>query len=85
MLELAQELGVTESRVSQMKTEALALLKEGMESQLEPDAMGGSLPDRGRVARRKAAYFAAVASGSSYRDRLEARPTTAVGSLVKTA
>lgn len=72
MLELAQELGVTESRVSQMKSEALALLREGMESQLEPEALG-AMPDRGRVARRKAAYFAAVAAGSSYRERLAAQ------------
>ncbi|HYT40472.1 MAG TPA: sigma-70 family RNA polymerase sigma factor [Acidimicrobiia bacterium] len=73
MLELARELGVTESRVSQMKAEALGLLREGLDATLEADAQA-VLPASGRVARRKAAYFAAVAAGSSYRDRLDADP-----------
>jgi RNA polymerase sigma factor for flagellar operon FliA len=73
MLELAKELGVTESRVSQMKAEALNLLREGLDATLETDA-ANPLPSAGRVARRKAAYFAAVAAGSSYRDRLDSEP-----------
>ncbi len=73
MLELAKELGVTESRVSQMKAEALNLLREGLDATLETDA-SSALPASGRVARRKAAYFAAVAAGSSYRDRLASAP-----------
>ena len=75
MLDLAQELGVTESRVSQMKAEALALLREGMDAQLEPEKVEAGGAETGRVARRKAAYFAAVAAGSSYRDRLATHPT----------
>ena len=74
MLDLAQELGVTESRVSQMKAEALGLLREGLDATLETEAQPDGLPSSGRVARRKAAYFAAVAAGSSYRDRLDADP-----------
>jgi RNA polymerase sigma factor for flagellar operon FliA len=57
---LAEELGVTDSRISQMRTEALALLRDGINSQLDPDAV----EDRsrvGRVARRKQAYYAAIA------------------------
>jgi RNA polymerase sigma factor FliA len=73
MLDVARELGVTESRVSQMKAEALSLLREGLDATLEAEVPGG-LPPSGRVARRKAAYFAAVAAGSSYRDRLHADP-----------
>jgi RNA polymerase sigma factor for flagellar operon FliA len=73
MLELAKELGVTESRVSQMKAEALHLLREGLDATLETDSTS-ALPASGRVARRKAAYFAAVAAGSSYRDRLDSEP-----------
>jgi RNA polymerase sigma factor for flagellar operon FliA len=73
MLDLARELGVTESRVSQMKAEALHLLREGLDATLEGDPQA-TLPPPGRVARRKAAYFAAVAAGSSYRDRLGADP-----------
>jgi RNA polymerase sigma factor for flagellar operon FliA len=73
MLELARELGVTESRVSQMKAEALTLLREGLDATLDTDAQGAQ-PAQGRVARRKAAYFAAVAAGSTYRDRLDSDP-----------
>lgn len=73
MLELARELGVTESRVSQMKAEALGLLREGLDATLETEE-AAVLPGAGRVARRKAAYFAAVAAGSSYRDRLNSDP-----------
>jgi RNA polymerase sigma factor for flagellar operon FliA len=57
---LAEELGVTDSRISQMRTEALALLRDGINSQLDPDVV----EDRsrsGRVARRKQAYYAAIA------------------------
>jgi RNA polymerase sigma factor for flagellar operon FliA len=71
MPELARELGVTESRVSQMKAEALTLLRDGLDA-LEAEA--ASSPPAGRVTRRKAAYLAAVAAGSSYRDRLNAAP-----------
>jgi RNA polymerase sigma factor for flagellar operon FliA len=74
MLELAKELGVTESRVSQMKAEALGLLREGLDATLEADTPDEAQPAQGRVARRKAAYFAAVAAGSSYRDRLDSTP-----------
>ena len=73
MLELAKELGVTESRVSQMKAEALGLLREGLDATLDAEAEAEP-PVQGRVARRKAAYFAAVAAGSTYRDRLDATP-----------
>jgi RNA polymerase sigma factor for flagellar operon FliA len=73
MLDLARELGVTESRVSQMKAEALGLLREGLDATLDTEAES-ALPASGRVARRKAAYFAAVAAGSSYRDRLDSDP-----------
>jgi RNA polymerase sigma factor for flagellar operon FliA len=73
MLELARELGVTESRVSQMKAEALGLLREGLDATLDTEVQS-ELPASGRVARRKAAYFAAVAAGSSYRDRLDSDP-----------
>jgi len=80
MLELAKELGVTESRVSQMKAEALGLLREGLDATLETGEPSAQ-PVQGRVARRKAAYFAAVAAGSSYRDRLDAAPREVSGQI----
>ena len=60
MADIATELGVTESRVSQMRAEAMVLLKEVMERAFEPDRVGASTRPGGVVARRRAAYFAAV-------------------------
>lgn len=77
LAEIAVELGVTESRVSQMKCEALALMREGIDAHLQPEGRAAAvLPQAGRVGRRKAAYCAAVAAGSTFRTRLEARPGT---------
>ena len=70
MLVLADELGVSESRISQMRTEALALMKDGMNSQLEPDLVVTSRPE-GRVAKRKAAYNSTVSNSSDFRSRLD--------------
>jgi len=74
MQDLAEELGVSESRISQMRAEALALLKDGMNSQLDPEALPQEAKPSPRVARRKAAYYAAIASNSYYRTRLSTEP-----------
>jgi RNA polymerase sigma factor for flagellar operon FliA len=79
MQEIADELGVTESRISQLRSEAMALLRDGINSQLDPDAVPAEPRPNGRVARRKAAYYAAVAAGSDPRSRLRERATPAVG------
>ncbi|MCU1373109.1 MAG: polymerase sigma factor for flagellar operon [Actinomycetia bacterium] len=70
MLEIAEELGVTDSRISQMRAEALELLKDGLNSQLDPTMVTVEENPGGRAARRKAAYYAQVAAGSDYRTRL---------------
>ena len=74
MQDIAEELGVSESRISQMRAEALVLLKDGMNSQLDPEALPQEAKPSPRVARRRAAYYAAIASGSDYRTRLAAAP-----------
>lgn len=74
MKELADSLGVTESRVSQMRAEALILLKDGMNSQLEPDVIVDDERPTQRIARRKAAYFTAIADNSDFKTRLESNP-----------
>jgi RNA polymerase sigma factor for flagellar operon FliA len=68
--ELARFLGVTESRVSQLRSEALTMLKEGIEAQYAGPvaAPEGSI---GRVARRKATYAAAIADASAWHNRLD--------------
>ena len=67
--EVAAELGVTESRVSQLRTEALALLKDGLGSHLEQRETAAAKGD-GCVARRRAAYAAQIATRSTLHSRL---------------
>ncbi len=74
MLEIAEELGVSESRVSQMRAEALVLLRDGMNAQLEPSLVPAPSRAGGCAGRRREAYFAAVAAQSDFRSRVSARP-----------
>jgi RNA polymerase sigma factor for flagellar operon FliA len=76
MQDLADELGVSESRVSQLRAEALLLMKDGINAHLDPDQVADEARPNGRVARRKAAYYAQVATSSSYRARLDSVPET---------
>lgn len=62
VLELTEELGVTRSRISQMRTEALALLRDGMNANLDPDMVQTTDRPDGVADRRRQAYFAQVAS-----------------------
>jgi RNA polymerase sigma factor for flagellar operon FliA len=62
MAEIAEELGVTESRISQMRAEAMVLLKDALNSQLDPDLVAAPARPEGVAARRREAYFAAVAA-----------------------
>lgn len=78
MQELADALGVSPSRISQMRAEAVALLKDGMTAQLDPDERPSDPADSPRVAKRKAAYVAAVANGSDFRSRLTASSGSAL-------
>jgi RNA polymerase sigma factor for flagellar operon FliA len=57
MQDIADELGVSESRISQLRTEALALLKDGMNSQLTPEAVSVPALPKGRAAKRRRAYY----------------------------
>jgi RNA polymerase sigma factor FliA len=67
--EVAAELGVTESRVSQLRTEALALLKDGLSTHMEQQHNESAKND-GCVARRRAAYAAQIATRSTMATRL---------------
>lgn len=67
--DLALELGVTESRVSQMRSEGLALMRAGLHAQF--DDHPAPLPrESARAAHRREDYVAALASHSSYSTRL---------------
>ena len=60
--ELAAELGVTQSRVSQLRTEALTLLRDGLNASLDPDLVPEADRPDGVAERRRQTYFAAVAA-----------------------
>ncbi|MFI2753195.1 sigma-70 family RNA polymerase sigma factor [Cellulomonas sp. P22] len=60
--ELAAELGVTQSRISQLRTEALALLRDGLNSSLDPDLVPAADRPDGVAERRRRTYFASVAA-----------------------
>ncbi|HEX7165487.1 MAG TPA: FliA/WhiG family RNA polymerase sigma factor [Acidimicrobiales bacterium] len=74
MQEIGSELGVSESRVSQLRAEALDLLRDGMNVHLDPSLVATPARPSGRVARRKAAYFDAIAASSTPRERLDSKP-----------
>lgn len=73
MTELGELLGVTQSRASQLKSEALTMLKGGLEASLVEDEPGEP------TSARQSAYNDAVASQSSWRERLG--PTTKLASV----
>ena len=77
MAELAVELGVTESRISQLRAEGIALLRNGMNAQLNPEKLAEATEQDGPAARRRASYYAAVAANGTLRTRLD--KTTATG------
>ena len=66
--DLAKLLGVTESRISQLRSEALVMLKDGIEAQYQGEA---DAEPAGRVARRKAGYASAIGDASHWHDRLD--------------
>jgi RNA polymerase sigma factor for flagellar operon FliA len=68
--DLAAELSVTESRVSQMRSEGLALMRAGLQAQFDDSAGVVAARETSRAAQRKAAYSAALATRSSYAGRL---------------
>lgn len=73
MADIAAELGVTESRVSQLRAEAVALLKGALTTALEPDLAPSHDRPEGCAARRKEAYYASVAAHRSFGSRLTQR------------
>lgn len=62
MADIAADLGVSESRISQMRAEALVLLKGAMNAALAPELVAPATRPQGCAARRREAYFAAVAN-----------------------
>jgi RNA polymerase sigma factor for flagellar operon FliA len=72
MAELAIELGVSESRISQLGAEALTLLRDGLNAQLDPELVAAHRRPDGCIARRRQAYYTEIATRGDLRSRLGA-------------
>jgi RNA polymerase sigma factor for flagellar operon FliA len=83
MQDIADDLGVTESRVSQLRAEALVLLRAGLAPLTSDD--GGADPTYVKHTPRVAAYLAEVASASNARSRLASQPGQAPARISATA
>jgi RNA polymerase sigma factor for flagellar operon FliA len=70
MAHIAAELGVTESRVSQLRAEALHLLRDGLNTHLDPAIAAQSSIQDGCVARRRSAYYDQIQTKGTLRSRL---------------
>jgi RNA polymerase sigma factor FliA len=81
MAEIAEELGVTDSRISQLRAEAVALLRGALHASLTPELKEEERRPAGCAARRKESYYANVAAHRTYRARL----TVSVGDSAHTA
>lgn len=80
--ELADELGVTQSRISQLRTEALGLLRDGLNTAFDPDLVTAPERPEGVAERRRQAYYASIAARAaltSVGPRLDSLPTQATG------
>jgi RNA polymerase sigma factor for flagellar operon FliA len=69
MSDIAAELGVTESRISQLRAEALKLLRHGMRAQY--DVQPADDEETPRAAAKLATYASAIASRSTLGSRLQ--------------
>jgi RNA polymerase sigma factor for flagellar operon FliA len=69
MADIAAELGVTDSRVSQLRSEALGLLRDGLNAHLDP-ALAAKPARDGCVARRRAAYYDRIQQRGTLQSRL---------------
>lgn len=77
MADLAAELGVTESRISQMRAEALTLIRAVMQRAWSDPSTVAAAQEPGRAARRVEAYITAVMTRRNGRAGAIERPVTA--------
>ena len=80
MADIAADLGVTESRISQLRAEALTLLKDGLNTHLDPELASTPENPDGIIARRRATYYATIANNTNLHSRLAM--TNALGQSV---
>ncbi len=70
MAEIAAELGVTDSRISQLRAEAVGLLRGAMTASLDTELHQEARNPDGCATRRKESYYASVAAHRSFSSRL---------------
>ena len=70
MTAIAAELGVTESRVSQLRAEALRLLRDGLNTHLDDVPVSTTDRPAGAAARRRADYYRRIANNGTLESRL---------------
>ncbi len=70
MAEIAAELGVTDSRVSQLRAEAVKLLRGALTASLDTEASHRHVAARSCATRRKETYYAKVAGRRTFAARL---------------
>jgi RNA polymerase sigma factor for flagellar operon FliA len=75
-VDIATELGVTASRVSQLYTEALRMIRDGMDAHLNPQLIDPAALSK-RAAKRQIAYRDAIAQRSTLAGRLALTTPTA--------
>lgn len=86
MQDIAADLGVTESRVSQMRNEAVTMIRAALAAELDRgDEPRPAAPAQGRAAMRLAAYVAEVASASDYRTRVGSQTASIADRIAATA
>ncbi|WP_278247511.1 MULTISPECIES: sigma-70 family RNA polymerase sigma factor [unclassified Nocardioides] len=78
MAEIAATLGVSESRISQLRAEALVLLRDALNHELDPDLVSAPARPNGCASKRREAYFAAVAARHAAGVRRYGAPDTEV-------
>jgi RNA polymerase sigma factor for flagellar operon FliA len=61
---------VTESRISQLRAEALSLLKDGLNTHLDPELAPNPENPDSITARRRASYYTSIAESTSMNGRL---------------
>ncbi|WP_108667092.1 sigma-70 family RNA polymerase sigma factor [Euzebya rosea] len=77
MADIAAEMGVTESRISQIRAEAFELIRAAMTITLDDTPAPAEHYPNGRAARRRADYYDAVATASTITMRLDRVPAMA--------
>ncbi|SDC84070.1 RNA polymerase sigma factor for flagellar operon FliA [Sanguibacter gelidistatuariae] len=64
--DIAKDLGVTQSRVSQLRAEAMLLLRDGMNTHLDPAMVPTPAQPDGVAQRRRETYFSAIAERAAH-------------------